>query len=61
MKDETALPGAAPLNLCKQDRISDFRTPLWRGRDKKTSDQLRRRYALYVAAFEDYMEQRRAA
>jgi hypothetical protein len=61
MNNETPLAGGAPHNVCKQDRITDFRTPLWRGRDKPNMWKLRRRYELYVDEFERYAEQRRAA
>ncbi len=61
MKDETPLAGGAPHNVCKADRITDFRMPLWRGRDKKSTAKLRVRFERYVDEFENYIEQRRAA
>jgi hypothetical protein len=62
MNDETPLARGAPrYNTCKTDRITDFRTPLWRGRDKPNVKKLRKRYAAYVHEFELYVEQRRAA
>ncbi len=42
-------------------RLSDERTPLWRGRHPATPEKLRRQFELYVLEFERYIEQRRAA
>ena len=41
-------------------RLSEERLPLWRGRDKRRPEVLRRRYELYVEEFERYVEQRPA-
>jgi hypothetical protein len=62
MNDRTPFEEGAPYyNVCKADRLTDFRTPLWRGRDKPNMWKLRRRYELYVDEFESYLEKRRAA
>jgi hypothetical protein len=61
MKNETPLAGGASPNVCKQDRITDFRTPLWRGRDSRSPEVLRQRFESYVSAFEDFIAERRAA
>jgi hypothetical protein len=61
MENETPLARGAPLNVCKTDRITDLRTPLWRGRDSRSPEVLRQRFESYVSAFEDFIAERRVA
>jgi hypothetical protein len=64
-KHESPAPTGLPRNNSEQDGIStDYRAPLYRGpwrKKPKPPEVLRRRFELYVLAFEDYVEERRAA